>query len=70
MKSELYYISVKLTFLTLFLFQFTERGELAPQAQQKESGYDFKIKLLREELQRLEREKFKSSAVFSTAFAI
>jgi len=50
--------------------EFTERGELAPQAQQKESGYDFKIKLLREELQRLEREKFKSSAVFSTAFAI
>ena len=54
----------------MFLSQFTERGELAPQAQQKESGYDFKIKLLREELQRLEREKFKSSAVFNTAFAI
>ena len=36
-----------------------------------ESGYDFKIKLLEEELQRLDKHKtVKSTPIFNTAFAI
>ena len=38
---------------------------------QLESGYDFKIKLLEEELQRLDKHKtVKPTAIFNTAFAI
>jgi len=57
--------------LTQLISRRDESGERVAPDKQKESGYDFKIKLLREELQRLDRFKsVKSTQVFNTAFAI
>ena len=50
---------------------FLKSAERASLDKQKDSGYEFKIKLLREELQKLDKFKtVKSSQVYNTAFAI
>ena len=54
-------------FSLIMLFQCTERVTV----DQFESGNDFKIKLLEEELQRLDKHKtVKPTPIFNTAFAI
>lgn len=53
------------------LIMFFKCSERVTVENQLESGYDFKIKLLEEELQRLDKHKtVKPAAIFSTAFAI
>ena len=55
-------------FSLIMLFQCTERVTVDNQF---ESGNDFKIKLLEEELQRLDKHKtVKPTPIFNTAFAI
>ena len=52
----------------MMFFKCTERVAFDNQV---ESGNDFKIKLLEEELQRLDRHKtVKPTTIFNTAFAI
>ena len=54
-------------FAFIMLFKCSERVAF----EKVESGYDFKIKLLEEELQRLDKHKtVKSTPIFNTAFAI
>ena len=55
-------------FVLILSFKCTERVTVDNQL---ESGYDFKIKLLEEELQRLDKHKaVKPPPIFNTAFAI
>ena len=68
---ELVIAESKLVCSMFYLIMFFKCTERVTVDNQLESGYDFKIKLLEEELQRLDKHKtVKPAPIFSTAFAI